>query len=86
MLAAASFVVAVTLATWGQVGMLLAASTGVIGATVVTLGLLSLPVLLKHGYSVRLATGTICAAKVRHRTHLAAGRWRPPAPRARAAP
>lgn len=44
------------------VGMLLAASTGVIGATVVTLGLLSLPVLLKHGYSVRLATGTICAA------------------------
>jgi tripartite ATP-independent transporter DctM subunit len=44
------------------VGMLLAASTGVIGATVVTLGLLSLPVMLKHKYDVRLATGTICAA------------------------
>ena len=44
------------------VGMLLAASTGVIGATVVTLGLLSLPVMLKHKYDVRLASGTICAA------------------------
>ncbi len=44
------------------VGMLLAASTGVIGATVVTLGLLSLPVMLKHNYDVRLASGTICAA------------------------
>ncbi|MCW5770178.1 MAG: TRAP transporter large permease subunit [Rhodospirillaceae bacterium] len=44
------------------VGALLAASTGVIGATVVTLGLLSLPAFLKYKYDVRLATGTICAA------------------------
>jgi TRAP-type mannitol/chloroaromatic compound transport system permease large subunit len=44
------------------VGMLLAASTGVIGATVVTLGLLSLPVMLKQRYDPRLACGTICAA------------------------
>jgi len=44
------------------VGMLLAASTGIVGATVVTMGLLSLPTMLKHGYSPRIATGTICAA------------------------
>ena len=44
------------------VGMLLAASTGVIGATVVTLGLLSLPALMKHRYDIRLACGTITAA------------------------
>ena len=44
------------------VGMLLAASTGVIGATVVTLGLLSLPALLRQHYDVRLACGTIVAA------------------------
>ena len=43
------------------VGMLLAASTGIVGATVVTMGLLSLPCMLRHGYSARLATGTICA-------------------------
>ena len=43
------------------VGMLLAASTGIVGATVVTMGLLSLPCMLRHGYSPRLATGTICA-------------------------
>jgi tripartite ATP-independent transporter DctM subunit len=43
------------------VGMLLAASTGIVGATVVTMGLLSLPVMLKNGYSPALATGTICA-------------------------
>lgn len=43
------------------VGMLLAASTGIIGATVVTMGLLSLPTMLKRGYSPALATGTICA-------------------------
>lgn len=43
------------------VGMLLAASTGIVGATVVTMGLLSLPTMLKHGYSPSLATGTICA-------------------------
>ncbi len=44
------------------VGMLLAASTGIVGATVVTMGLLSLPTMLRHGYSTRIATGTICAA------------------------
>jgi tripartite ATP-independent transporter DctM subunit len=43
------------------VGMLLAASTGIVGATVVTMGLLSLPSMLKTGYSPSLATGTICA-------------------------
>ena len=44
-----------------MVGMLLAASTGIVGATVVTMGLLSLPTMLKRGYSPSLATGTICA-------------------------
>jgi tripartite ATP-independent transporter DctM subunit len=44
------------------VGMLLAASTGIVGATVVTMGLLALPVMLKNGYCPKLATGTICAA------------------------
>ncbi len=44
------------------VGMLMAASTGIVGATVVTMGLLSLPTMLKRGYDVPLATGTICAA------------------------
>ncbi|MEN8169350.1 MAG: TRAP transporter large permease subunit [Pseudomonadota bacterium] len=44
------------------VGMLLAASTGIVGATVVTMGLLSLPTMLKRGYSPQLATGTICAS------------------------
>ncbi|MCU0838879.1 MAG: TRAP transporter large permease subunit, partial [Rhodospirillales bacterium] len=44
------------------VGMLLAASTGIVGATVVTMGLLSLPTMLKAGYDPRLATGTICAS------------------------
>ncbi|QKT03733.1 TRAP transporter large permease subunit [Ectothiorhodospiraceae bacterium 2226] len=44
------------------VGALLAASTGIVGATVVTMGLLSLPVLLRRGYSPQLATGTICAS------------------------
>lgn len=43
------------------VGMLLAASTGIVGATVVTMGLLSLPTLLKRGYSPELSTGLICA-------------------------
>ena len=43
------------------VGMLLAASTGIVGATVVTMGLLALPTMLRHGYDARLATGTICA-------------------------
>jgi tripartite ATP-independent transporter DctM subunit len=44
------------------VGMLLAASTGIVGATVVTMGLLSLPTMLKRGYSPEVATGTICAS------------------------
>src|SRR3546814_11479772 len=44
------------------VGMLLAASTGIVGATVVTMGLLSLPSMLKAGYAPRIACGTICAS------------------------
>lgn len=44
------------------VGILLAASTGIVGATVVTMGLLSLPTMLKRGYSAPLSAGTICAA------------------------
>ena len=44
------------------VGMLLAASTGIVGATVVTMGLLSLPTMLRRGYSADIATGTICAS------------------------
>jgi tripartite ATP-independent transporter DctM subunit len=43
------------------VGMLLAASTGIVGATVVTMGVLSLPTMLKRGYHPAFATGTICA-------------------------
>ena len=43
------------------VGMLLAASTGIVGATVVTMGLLSLPTMLETGYDPRLAAGTISA-------------------------
>ncbi|MBT8448685.1 MAG: TRAP transporter large permease subunit [Gammaproteobacteria bacterium] len=44
------------------VGMLLAASTGIVGATVVTMGLLSLPVMMKNGYDKPLSTGIICAS------------------------
>ena len=44
------------------VGMLLAASTGIVGATVVTMGLLSLPSMLKRGYRPSLASGIICAS------------------------
>ena len=44
------------------VGALLAASTGIVGATVITMGLLSLPTMLKKGYSPSLASGTICAS------------------------
>ena len=44
------------------VGMLLAASTGIVGATVVTMGLLSLPTMLRRGYSAEVSTGTICAS------------------------
>ena len=43
------------------VGMLMAASTGIVGATVVTMGLMSLPIMLQRGYPASLATGTICA-------------------------
>lgn len=44
------------------VGAMLAASTGIVGATVVTMGLLSLPTMLKRGYSKPLSTGTIAAS------------------------
>ena len=44
------------------VGALIAASTGIVGATVVTMGLLSLPVMTKAGYSPSLSSGTICAS------------------------
>ncbi|MBM3952437.1 MAG: TRAP transporter large permease subunit [Rhodospirillales bacterium] len=44
------------------VGILLAASTGIVGATVVTMGLLSLPTMLKAGYDPKIACGTICAS------------------------
>lgn len=44
------------------VGALLAASTGIVGATVVTMGLISLPTMIKRGYNVELATGTIAAS------------------------
>lgn len=44
------------------VGALLAASTGVVGATVVTMGLLSLPAMMRAGYDPKLATGIICAS------------------------
>lgn len=43
------------------VGMLMAASTGIVGATVVTMGLMSLPTMLQQGYKPSLATGTISA-------------------------
>lgn len=44
------------------VGTLLAAATGVVGATVVAMGLISLPVMLRYGYSKELAAGVICAS------------------------
>ncbi|MGR3572756.1 TRAP transporter large permease, partial [Brevirhabdus sp.] len=44
------------------VGAMLAASTGVVGATVVTMGLISLPAMLRAGYKPELATGVICAS------------------------
>ena len=44
------------------VGMLMAASTGIVGATVVTMGLISLPIMLKHDYDPAIACGTICAS------------------------
>ncbi len=44
------------------VGAFLAASTGIVGATVVTMGLLALPTMLRHNYSPELATGVIAAS------------------------
>ena len=44
------------------IGMLLAASTGIVGATVVTMGLLALPTMQKNNYSTELSTGIICAS------------------------
>ena len=44
------------------VGMLMAASTGIVGATVVTMGLLSLPTMIKRNYDHHIATGVICAS------------------------
>jgi tripartite ATP-independent transporter DctM subunit len=44
------------------VGSLLAASTGVVGASVVAMGVISLPVMLKYNYDKKLATGVICAS------------------------
>ncbi len=44
------------------VGCLLAASTGVVGASVVAMGVISLPVMLKYNYDKKLATGVICAS------------------------
>lgn len=44
------------------VGALLGASTGIVGATVVTMGLLAVPTMLKRGYQKELATGTVSAA------------------------
>lgn len=43
------------------VGAMLAASTGIVGATVVTMGLMSLPLMIKRGYAPGFACGTICA-------------------------
>ena len=44
------------------VGALLAASSGIVGATVITMGLISLPIMIKRGYSTELSTGVICAS------------------------
>ena len=44
------------------VGALLAAATGVVGASVVAMGLISLPIMRRYGYSPELATGVICAS------------------------
>lgn len=44
------------------VGALLAASTGIVGATVVAMGVIALPTLLRNGYGRRLAAGTVCTA------------------------
>jgi TRAP-type mannitol/chloroaromatic compound transport system permease large subunit len=44
------------------VGAILAASTGIVGASVITMGLISLPTMLRRGYSQELICGTICAS------------------------
>ena len=44
------------------VGALLGASTGIVGATVVTMGLLAVPTMLRRGYQMELATGTVAAS------------------------
>ena len=44
------------------VGTLLAATTGVVAATVIVMGMLSLPVMLRHGYDKKVATGVIISA------------------------
>lgn len=44
------------------VGTLLAASTGVVGASVVAMGLISMPIMMRYGYNKALSTGTICAS------------------------
>ena len=44
------------------VGALLAASTGMVGATAVTMGLIMLPAMMRHGYDPRLAAGTVAAS------------------------
>lgn len=44
------------------VGALLAASTGIVGATVVAMGMIALPTMLRNGYNPRLASGTVCTA------------------------
>ena len=44
------------------IGTMLAASTGVVGASVIAMGVIALPVMLKHGYDKGIATGTICAS------------------------
>ena len=43
------------------VGAMIAASTGIVGATVIAMGLISLPIMLQRNYDQSLATGTICA-------------------------
>ena len=45
-----------------MVGALLAASTGIVGATAVTMGLIMLPAMMRHGYDPRLAAGTVAAS------------------------
>ena len=43
-------------------GVLMGATTGIVGATIVTLGLLTLPTLIRRGYDKSIACGTICAS------------------------